>query len=854
MSASAVTLRRLFDEAVALQADARAEWLAALRGEQSDLADELARMLALDQQRVDPFGALIDGARERLISDDAESLLGQNVNGYHLLRVLGQGGMGAVYLAERQAADFHQRVALKLVQGNWLDRTLLQRFASERRILARLNHPNIATFIDAGAADDGRPFLVMEYVDGAPLIEYCDRQRLGIAARLQLARALLGALGHAHAALVVHRDLKPANILVTADGTPKLLDFGIARLIQPDTAPATQATRIFTPQYASPEQLAGEPVGAASDLYSFGLVLYELCVGVLPWAQGTRQQSGPVAPTASLRFRQLDARQRAALATQRRCEPARLARRLRGDLGRILARCLEPDRSHRYTSADALDRDLAALLEQRPPPGLHVAPAQRAWAFCRRHAWPLAFAAVLLLAATVVLIGALMSAQRLKLERDKALAAADTARMEAAKSAEIARFVQSMLSGIDPERARGMDHSLMRLVLDSAAQRASRELGEQPELRSDIEDTIAGSYGAIGEYTLAVQHYDLALVAAKAAGLPVSRTVLLLARKAGSLGDRGDLAAARDLAAQAVKEAQALPQSSRDRLVAEAMLASLDCQRGQYAACLARYREVHALELRVLGADDHATLSSGVGLAIANSNLGHFDVARSQYQKMIERFRSVYGEGSPKTLTIINGLAINYLRDKQFAAAETLLRPAWKRAAQVLGPEHAITMNLYSNLGGAIRQQAGRNAEALPYYTRMLEFSRQHRGEHSATATLARVNLALLLRDAGKLEQSNALFRTALGDAEQAFGSDNPQLAQVCGYYASVLILRHDFAAAKAQLQRAWAVLDAADGIGPDHPLVVEIRHEYVALYEAMGKPALAAHWRDAVATASSVQ
>src|SRR5690606_5756483 len=237
---------------------------------------------------------------------------------------------------------------LKLLRGRWLERSALDRFAEERRILARLHHPNIATLIDAGATDDGRPFLVMEYIDGVPLLEYCDEARLGIPARLRLVRGLLAALAHAHGALIVHRDLKPGNVLVTPDGLPKLLDFGIARLVEADAAVHATATRAFTPDYASPEQLAGDPVGTASDIYSTGLILYGLCVGVLPWDSGARPVSGARPTVLSLRFRQLDAQQCAELAARRDSDPHHLLRGLRGDLGRVLARCLDPDPGQRY--------------------------------------------------------------------------------------------------------------------------------------------------------------------------------------------------------------------------------------------------------------------------------------------------------------------------------------------------------------------------------------------------------------------------------------------------------------------------------------------------------------------------
>ena len=336
----------------------------------------------------------------------------------------------------------------------------------------------------------------------------------------QLPRDWRGALGQAHRSLVVHCDLKPGNVLVTGDGTLKLLDFGIARLIEADATSTSTSTRVFTPEYASPEQLDGRPIGPGSDLYSFGLLLYELCAGVLPWGKAGRSLSDPAVPmTPSQRLRKLDAGQTRQIAEHRHSDARRLARSVRGDLGRIVMRCLETDPAKRYASAQELDADLAAWLQGRPPSGIQVPRHERTLAFARRHAWPLAAAALLLLAASALLVQALISQHRLSVERDRAVAAADQARMDAQKSQHIARFLQSMLAGAHPDRAHGMDRSLMRLLLDSAAQRAKRELASQPAVRSAIERTIATSYDSIGEYAPAIHHFDLALKAAAEARL-----------------------------------------------------------------------------------------------------------------------------------------------------------------------------------------------------------------------------------------------------------------------------------------------------------------------------------------------
>jgi non-specific serine/threonine protein kinase/serine/threonine-protein kinase len=841
VSGSPARVQQLFEQAIDLAPPARADWLARLHESDPAAARQVAQLLALDAAEADPFGSAIASLR-RTLESDAAALVGSDVGGFRLLRVLGQGGMGTVFLARRRMRDFQQLVALKVLRGQWLDPAALERFAAERRILARLHQPNIATLIDAGATGEGLPFLVMEYIDGVPLLDYCDAHRLDIPARLRLARGLLAALAYAHRALVVHRDLKPGNVLVTPDGTPKLLDFGIARLVEADAPGNATATRACTPDYASPEQLAGEPVGTGSDIYSFGLVLYECCVGVLPWDSGARPPSGP-ATSASTRFRQQGSTRRAELAARRHSHPQRLARGLRGDLGHVLARCLEPDPAARYASADALDQDLAALLDRRPPPGVQVPPHQRAMAFARRHAWPLGLAALVAVATAALLVQALRGERRLEAERDRALASARSARVEAAKSAQVASFVRSMLGGIDPDRAHGMDRRLMRLVLDSAATRAERELDGQPAVRAAIERTMAESYNGIGEYEQAIVHFDASLAALARGGGTPAEQVSLAVRKARSQANLGRSLLASETVQDALRAAPMLPADSRERLFAESNLAGFACDVGKYQACHDGYARVLAVQRRVLGEADRDSSESLYGLAWATSSLGHFDESVALYRELLERYRRQYGESDSHTFSAINGLAVAYSSAGRFAEAEALLAEALPRVRKAFGEQHPTTLGMVSNLGGAIRQQ-GRNEEARPYYEASLASARSLFGEDSQRYVVAAANLAQLLRDAGELPAAARMIRDALLHGKGVFGEDSPRFGMLLGTQASILLRLRRFGDADHALTRAAALLAPDKGFGPDHPAVQALVNYRIALYEAWGKPALAAEWR----------
>ncbi len=840
---SKLSLRALFDHALDMPPAERGRWLEQLRGNDPALARRLERLLARDATGPDLVSRAVASLR-RSVAFDATAWLGRELGGFRLLELLGEGGMGAVFLAERKVQDFEQRVALKVARGSLADDAMAARIAGECRILARLNHPNIATLIDAGTDAEGRPWMAMQYVDGMPLLAWCDGHRLGVAQRLRLAHGLLSALAYAHRSLVVHRDLKPGNVLVTADGIPKLLDFGIARLLSGDVVGGGTTLHPFTPNYASPEQMAGEVVGTSSDIFSVGLVLYELCAGVLPWAAGTRSRSLGDSLLVGTRFRQLPDERQQQLAERRGCDVRRLAKHLRGDLGRVLARCLAPDPADRYGTVESLKRDLEAVLDRRPPPGVHVAAPRRALAFMRRHAWPVAVGGLIVLSVATLLVQSLVNERRLAAQRDRALAAAHEAQTESAKARQVADFVQTMLGGIDPDLAKGKDRSLMRLVLDSAGERAATQLAGQPAVRMAVERTIAISYNSIGEYDQAMHHIDAAITAAQNGQADLDERVRLRVSKARILGNAGHRKQALAVLEKAVSDAARLPADDPVRLRAEATRAGAFCDDGRFAVCRDRYADVVPRMQRVLGKDAGNTLEAMRSLAYAESKLAHYDRARGLYEELIPRLDARYGKANSRSLSAVNGLAITYLQQEQFARAEALLEPAVQRAIGSFGRDHPLTINMLSNLGGAIRQQPGRNAEARPYYQEVLRASIALYGDNSLRAALARMNFALLLRDAGELGEADRLARAALATADAVTSANSVYRAIFREKLATILLREQKYAEADKVLGRAWAIINQAPGFGRNHPAVQAVIRDYVALYTARGEPGQAAHWQ----------
>ena len=423
----------------------------------------------------------------------------------------------------------------------------------------------------------------------------------------------------------------------------------------------------------------------------------------------------------------------------------------------------------------------------------------------------------------------------------RARKSAALAQVEAAKAEHVSQFVRDMLGGIDPDRAKTMDRKLMRMVLDSAADRASHELKGQPAVRAQIESTIGESYMGIGEYVLAQQHFAAAAQSALAANLGVVEQSGILLREAEAIANQGRIAEGLAQGQRALNLLAAYPIDNRARLYAQSHVGSLECEANKSEDCRKHCAAALDGERRVLGKDDPETLATLGCLAYADTDLARFDEARPLYQKLIQGYRSRYGEENSHTLDAINGLAVVDLEQKHFADAEKLLAPALPIYQRVFGPDHPKTLAAIMNLGGAIRQQ-GRNEEARPYYERALAMALKQFGPDSNRTVMAESNLSDLQRDAGQLAEADAHARNAVKHCPKAFGPDNPYCGIIFDGLATILTREKRYAEAEQDLDRAYAML--SKGMGPNHPRTQDTIDHYVDLYTAWGKPAAAAQWR----------
>jgi eukaryotic-like serine/threonine-protein kinase len=460
-----------------------------------------AERAALVEQMSDGNAAIRDAAL-RWLRGCAKSdgfldapVVGTHIGPWRVLRELGRGGMGVVYLVERPDSELPLRAALKrLRDGGALDAHGVRRFREERRILAQLEHPGIARLLDGGVSADGTPWFAMEYVDGVPIDEWCRAQRLGVRERVRLVLRVLDAVQHAHARLVVHRDLKPSNVLVDNDGVPRLLDFGIAKLLLPDAstdagALASTMTRAdgapMSLPFAAPEQVREEPVSTATDVYAMGVLLYELLTGALPYGEGhdgrVALEARILAGDALRPSQQLSG----GAAVDAGLEPASVARALRGDLDLVVLRAMHREPARRYPSASAMADDLRAWLDGLPVSARPDSAWYRLQKFVARYPVATGAGAVLLVSLVAFAVSTARQARRLAIERENA--------------EQVTQFLTETLSGTNLH-TRGDSAPSLRELLDGGAARAARELSARPEVRGNLLAAIAPVYFALGEW------------------------------------------------------------------------------------------------------------------------------------------------------------------------------------------------------------------------------------------------------------------------------------------------------------------------------------------------------------------
>jgi len=880
-------LENLFDAAVDLAPDERAAFLDRTCAQDDQLRSEVEALIAANAT---------GGARvQQLISDAAGKALAStatdanHIGPYRILSTIGHGGMGEVYLAERSDAEFEQRVAIKLLHKTMVTSELLQRFRSERQILADLNHPNIAHLIDGGTTAQGVPYIVMEYVEGKPINRYCDDNRLSINDRIDLFRQICSALELAHQNLIVHRDIKPNNILVTRDGTPKLLDFGIAKsLAAPaegvDDSLTRYGDRLLTPNYASPEQIAGRLVTTASDVYSLGVLLYQMLCGACPFNLNKLSPADmerivmsvePEPPSKLLVAGVAQAgekgrsvcREPQAVALDRGTTVEKLRRRLAGDLDNIVLCALRKDLARRYRSVSLLSEDLRRHLRGLPVTARPDSWGYRAGKFVQRNriAVTLGAAFVLLLAGFTVVTA--LQASRLASKN----VTLTTTNQTLTTTKEL---LKDILEASDPLE-RGTDDTLTVLdVLDRGAQKIAVELVDQPLVRAELQETLGGVYfsqgradeayanlasalatreqqlgsddpvlvrnlvilGQVelerGHFEPAREHLRRALdISRERIGDPSPQLANSQRRYASFLRERNDWPGAEQQYRASLATYEKLG-SEYDNEKA-GVLRGLGLQlrlRGDFVNSIALFRQALEIDRRVHGNNHPFVAHDLENLAIGLHAAGDLPGAGPLYEESLRILTAVYGpytDNHPKIANSISNVARYHYSLEDYPKAEEFYARATAMEIALHGPVHSAVAFNKRGLALALQSQ-GRFEDAEALLRESISIYEATVGDpHSLLAEALR-NLGELLRDRGRLEESRIYLERALSMLEAVAATGNWQIGRCKSDLGELYARLDEFARARQLLAEAVANLSAS--LGPEHKTTIRARQRLAAV------------------------
>lgn len=808
-------LEEILAESLGRRPEQRSAYLDEACAGDEELRREVDELLTLDGEAAEFFDRLSgEIAAAAPLELESAAHTGLRIGPYRTLAAIGQGGMGAVYRAERVDGAFDQEVALKLLHRDMDTPELRARFLAERQLLAGLSHPDIAHLLDGGVTDEGRPYFVMELVEGAPITRHCAAAELPTEEVLRLFLGIIDAVSYLHRNLVVHRDLKPSNIFVDTAGQVKLLDFGIAKVLAdaPETAHLTRTgQQLMTPEYAAPEQLSGAPVTTATDVYALGAVLYELLTGQRPYQDGRTDGRAPTRELPPTPSSVLRSRQTSGAASEVAIEIAGPSpkRRISRDLDAICLKALRPDPAARYRSAEQLGTDIERHLEGQPVAARTGTLSYRAGLFVRRHRTGVLVAAVL---AALMVIG-LVREISLRGEAERARRGAE---IEAAKAVAVSRFLGDLLSSVDPAKAQG-EAVAVTDVLDQASAKIaeSAELADQPEVEAAVRRTIASTYTSLGRYDDARGHLERA---AALLGWPESHDpeTLSAAAELGVLYQRLGLATeAEDLIRRVFEiRVETLGEDHPSSLTSLNQLADLLFSEGRIDEVEPLDRKTLEIRRRVLGEDHPDTQRSLNGLAATLHNRGRYDEAARLFQEGLDYRRQTLGDNHPDTLLLANNLAAALLELGRYAEAEALLREVVAGRTRVLGEEHDQTAMSIHNLGVTLAQ-LGRYDEAETTLRRAVALREDDPGDRRGWL-FSMSYLADVVRAQAHQPEAEALYQQTLELQRQFCGAEDGDTLKTASGLAELYSLRGDLESAETLLDE---ILETQVRVrGEEHP------------------------------------
>jgi serine/threonine-protein kinase len=853
-------IQTLFHEAADLPAPQRPSFLKDACQDDAVMTEVLA-MLAEDARGA----SLLDGgvanlARRMIGAGSPTAFAPADFGPYRIVRLLGEGGMGVVYLAERD--DLGNLAAIKILRDAWLSPARRERFLSEQRSLAQLNHPCIARLYDADTLADGTPWFAMEYVDGLPFTEYCRRRDASIRERLQSFRSVCEAVQHAHQHAIIHRDLKPSNILVKADGTVKLLDFGISKQLDGPDKPVDQTVtglRLMTPAYAAPEQVRGGPVGVYTDVYSLGAILYELLAGRLPF-----DLAGLTPSQAATAIVDGEPQKPSAVAK------AAAGKAAWADLDVLCLTAMHKDPGRRYPSVEALIRDIGHYLNGEPLEARTDSVRYRLGKFAGRHRRSLSVAAMVFIA--IVALVAFFTV-RLAAARQRTLAAA--ARTER---------IQTFMLNLFGDQAAGPADSLRVVTLLDRGVEQARLLDREPAVEAALYQTLGGLYLKLGKLERSDALLSLALERRRAIfgrehaevaeslvalgqlrvdqarladagklvreGLEMSRRTLspndpALARAQAALGrvleHRGDYKQAAAALEEAVRMQSGPGGKASDLAASLSELANTQFYAGNYASSDALNRRVLAMHQQIYGGRHPLIADDYLNLASIQNNLGHYAEAEAFDRQAVDINRSWYGNDHPETGASLNYLGQALVMEGRYDEAEDMLRQSLAIQERVYGPVHQRVAVALNELG-LLALKRGNLDEAEARFRRAVDIDRAVYGSRHQAVALETANLATVYLQKNQYARAEQLFREAIACYKETLppGHLNIGIAEL--KLGRTMLRERRYVEAESHMRAGFEIINKQSS--PSVSWLRTARQDLVTLYDEWGRPDKAAAYR----------
>jgi serine/threonine-protein kinase len=789
-------LQSIFEQAAAIAVEKRDAFLDTACAGDPQIREQIVRLLKADDLNANSNG---DIPQMPTISDVDAQLTGTTIDNWRVLERVGVGGMGSVFRAERADGDFEQEAALKIVKKGMDSENVVARFRQERQILARLNHPNIASLLDGGVTKDGRPYFAMEFVDGLPITDYCDQRRLNVQERLGLFQKACDAVHFAHQNLVVHRDLKPANIFVTAEGDVKLLDFGIAKLLDDsvDLHLTRTGLQVHTPAYAAPEQLLDEAVTTATDVYALGAILYELISGRRPFAirrsvEEYRQLvlSGELAKPSTVLTRnpansagRAGGRTAQQLSALRNARVDNLRKSLSGDLDTICLMALHREPAHRYVSAEQMAADIRRHLKGHPVLAQADSVGYRTAKFYRRHrAGSLATIAMIIASVTAIVyhnISITNERNRVRIEADRATATA--------------QFLIDIFKLSDPDETAG-ETITAKEILDIGAAKLQQDLNSLPATKAALSVTIGAVYESLGLY-------DEALVQLT---------------NAANLFDASD-------------DLPGLTNSLRELGTVQYELGDLEAAQESLQRALDTNRSILP--------DNHVDIATNL------NDLGHiiyaqgdYETAADLYQRSISMYEQLNATSHSGYSDSLHDLGQVWQLQGDLQAAEKNLRSALDSALDVFGERHSVTATYMHDLAALLHEKDDlENAESL--FLKVMKLERDIFGEDHPDLEATMTNLGRLYADMNRLDESEAYLRKAVAHVVRLRGPSHTFTAYDTVNLANLLTVKGETVEAKALFEDALRIY--AQNLDENHPYIASASVGFAALLNDVGAPQL---------------